>query len=63
MYMKQKLLVLITVTMIAVAVTAQKNKKNGFVPGQKKPALFGFALHLLILMPRKILAGIVMPLL
>ncbi len=46
MYMKQKLLVLITVTLIAGAVVAQKNKKSGFVPGQKKPALFGFAFTL-----------------
>ena len=41
--MKQKLLLLITVTLLTGACYAQKNKKNGMVPGQKKPSLFGIA--------------------
>ena len=46
MYMKQKLLLLIAVTVLAGAAFAQKTKKNGFKAGQKKPALFGFAFTL-----------------
>ncbi|MBL0357051.1 MAG: hypothetical protein IPP72_09280 [Chitinophagaceae bacterium] len=44
--MKQKLTLLITVILLASASFAQKTKKMGFVPGQKKPVLFGIAFTL-----------------
>lgn len=44
--MKQKLLILLGCTVMASVALAQKNKKNGFAPGQKKPSLFGIAFTL-----------------
>jgi len=44
--MKQKLTLLITVTIMASAAFAQTQKKFKFAPGQKKPALFGIAFTL-----------------
>ncbi len=44
--MRKKLALFVAIVMIASSSFAQKNKKNGFVPGQKKPALFGFAFTL-----------------
>lgn len=44
--MKQKLTLLITIVLLASAAFAQKQKKTGFVPGQKKPALFGIGFNL-----------------
>lgn len=45
MYMKQKLFLFIAAIVLAGGLYAQK-KKNGFVPGQKKPSLFGIAFTL-----------------
>ena len=44
--MKQKLTLLITLSFLILAVTAQKSKKFGFAPGQKKPELFGIGFSL-----------------
>ena len=44
--MKQKLTLLITLIFLAFAANAQKSKKFGFAPGQKKPELFGIAFNL-----------------
>ena len=44
--MKQKLTLFIAIVFIATSSFAQKAKKNGFAPGQKKPGLFGFAFTL-----------------
>jgi OOP family OmpA-OmpF porin len=44
--MKQKLLLLITAALLTGALYAQQTKKNKFVPGQKKPSLFGIAFTL-----------------
>jgi outer membrane protein OmpA-like peptidoglycan-associated protein len=46
MDMKKKLLLILPAIFFTVALTAQKNKKNGFIPGQKKPGLFGIAFTL-----------------
>ncbi len=44
--MKQKLTLLIALTILATSTFAQKKNKKGFVPGQLKPALFGMAFTL-----------------
>jgi OmpA-OmpF porin, OOP family len=44
--MKQKLLLLICAVIFSGVLYAQKNKKKAFVPGQKKPSLFGIAFTL-----------------
>lgn len=45
--MRQKLTLIIAILFIATSSSfAQKAKKNGFVPGQKKPSLFGIAFTL-----------------
>lgn len=44
--MKRKLILLTSVVFIASFSFAQKTKKNGFVPGQIKPSLFGIAFTL-----------------
>lgn len=44
--MKQKLILLISIVFIGLVSSAQKITKNGFVPGQKKPSLFGIAFTL-----------------
>jgi OmpA-OmpF porin, OOP family len=44
--MKQKLILLISIIFIASLSFAQTTKKNGFIPGQIKPSLFGIAFTL-----------------
>ncbi len=44
--MRQKITLLLAFAFIVTASFAQKTKKNGFVPGQKKPGLFGIAFTL-----------------
>ena len=44
--MKLKFTLIIAIALVASPAFAQKAKKNGFAPGQKKPALFGIAFTL-----------------
>jgi len=44
--MKQKLFLLAAVTLLTASLQAQKAKKNGMLPSQKKPSLFGIAFTL-----------------
>lgn len=44
--MRKKLTIFCAFSFIVAASFAQKTKKNGFVPGQKKPGLFGIAFTL-----------------
>ncbi len=44
--MKHKLILLSVALVITITGVAQKTKKSGFIPGQKKPGLFGIAFTL-----------------
>ncbi len=44
--MRQRFALLLIITLVTSVALAQKTKKNGFVPGKKKPSLFGIAFTL-----------------